>query len=399
MSLRAFTKGFATTAGPSFIRGWEAGLERKETRRREEREDRIRQEGIDREDSLLKDERDYQSGIRDTQYKREDRASVKSDLQMAANESPEAVEKAYGILSTDMQNEFKHIFPQLLSKAKRTVRKREEGTSKTKVEVDLKEAQLATAQREQRITDGIDQITGGVIQDKNGHTAGWNMLYTASGQENPNWTEVERYAKQIDTFNGNSNAFEYLNNAKEEHRVSNVIAGLTRNNDWSPAEIRRYASTIAPGRNRNFLLSVAQGRDRDLDIGDVEAQVGALYSAHLQTKAFLDLSPQDQAAIINESRNELLKGRVKGRNQSAIASVISGVLRGVRPSSGSESKSGSLYRTVIDTLDAQGIVPSRRESQEIRTLIIAHLRGDRTEDSNEPLLTGPVPYLPQKQGS
>ena len=58
MSLRAFTKGFATTAGPSFIRGWEAGLERKETRRREEREDRIRQEGIDREDSLLKDERD-----------------------------------------------------------------------------------------------------------------------------------------------------------------------------------------------------------------------------------------------------------------------------------------------------------------------------------------------------
>ena len=147
------------------------------------------------------------------------------------------------------------------------------------------------------------------------------------------------------------------------------------------------------------MLSVAQGRDRDLDIGDVEAQVGALYSAHLQTKAFLDLSPQDQAAIINESRNELLKGRVKGRNQSAIASVISGVLRGVRPSSGSESKSGSLYRTVIDTLDAQGIVPSRRESQEIRTLIIAHLRGDRTEDSNEPLLTGPVPYLPQKQGS
>ena len=399
MSLRAFTKGFATTAGPSFIRGWEAGLERKETRRREEREDRIRQEGIDREDSLLKDERDYQSGIRDTQYAREDEASAKVDLQAAANEGPEAVEKAYGILSPELQNKFKHIFPQLLSKAKRTVRKREEGTSKTKVEVDLKEAQLATAQREQRITDGIDQITGGVIQDKNGHTAGWNMLYAASNQENPNWTEVERYAKQIDTFNGNSNAFEYLNNAKEEHRVSNVIAGLTRNNDWSPAEIRRYASTIAPGRNRNFLLSVAQGRDRDLDIGDVEAQVGALYSAKLQTTDFLNLTPQDQAAIINESRNELLKGRVKGRNQSAIASVISGVLRGVRPSSGSESKSGSLYRTVIDTLDAQGIVPSRRESQEIRTLIIAHLRGDRTEDSNEPLLTGPVPYLPQKQGS
>tara|TARA_Y100001938_G_C8087028_1_gene432662 strand:- start:408 stop:1607 length:1200 start_codon:yes stop_codon:yes gene_type:complete len=399
MSLRAFTKGFATTAGPSFIRSWEAGSEKKETRRREEREDRIRQEGIDREDRLLKDERDYQSGIRDTQYEREDKASVKVDLQAAANESPEAVEKAYGILSPEMQNEFKHIFPQLLSRAKRAVQKREEGTRKTAAEVDLKEAQLATAQREQRITDGIDQIAGGVIQDKNGSNAAWNMLYTASGQENPNWTEVGRYARQIDTFTGNSYATEYLNNAKEEHRVSNVIAGLTRNNDWSPAEIRRYASTIPPGRNRNFLLSVAQGRDRDLDVADVEAQVGALYSAHLQTTDFLNLTPEAQASIINESRNELLKGKVRGRNQSAIASVISGVLRGVRPSSGSESKSGSLYRTVIDTLDAQGIVPSRRESQEIRTLIISHLRGDRTEDSNEPLLTGPVPYLPQKQGS
>ena len=81
MSLRAFGKGFFGAAAPSFMRGFEQQQGRIETRRQEDRQDKIRKEGYQRDDKLLAESRQRE----DTKDAYD---NAKLDGQGAANESP-----------------------------------------------------------------------------------------------------------------------------------------------------------------------------------------------------------------------------------------------------------------------------------------------------------------------
>ena len=174
MSLRAFAKGFSTTAAPSFIRGFEGQQDRIETRRREERayarEDKIRAEDIERED--------FNRSLED----------AKASLLAGANTGDKAeVQKAYDALSEEVKGELSMVLPGYMQKATRNKRQLDMEQELHSQKMATSEAQLSAAGASQAKSEfdlgvaegkksGRDQFNRGNITDENGLAYAQNMM-------------------------------------------------------------------------------------------------------------------------------------------------------------------------------------------------------------------------------
>jgi len=268
MSLRAFAKGFATTAAPSFLRGFEQQGQRIETRRQEGRQDQIRKEGQDREDT-----------IRQQGFDREDRERLvedgKASMLAAANTGdPKQVDKAFSALSPDVQSRIRMILPRYLSKAKkakitieREGERHEAQTAASKAQTDASKGSLALSQfqlEEARgDADAESQINNGAITDEKGlagATKAYYDLFSNGGASPTNLPLLSRYVSMIDKYNGNSELATSLRQHKieygDEATLNRVLNDLPNH---TPQMIRQIAFGMGGGKNQAQLRRIADG--------------------------------------------------------------------------------------------------------------------------------------------
>ena len=106
MSLRAFAQGFAQTATPGIQMAFQRIGERKETKRKEERQEELLGEQREYQKGVRGEEREYQKGVLLADQEREDLLrsdnNIREELQTAR--TPEAVDKIWGTLTTEQQS-------------------------------------------------------------------------------------------------------------------------------------------------------------------------------------------------------------------------------------------------------------------------------------------------------
>ena len=94
MSLRAFAQGFAQTATPGIQMAFQRIGERKETKRKEARQEELLGEQREYQKGVLGEEREYKKGVRIAGEEREDlirsEGNIRDEFQAAR--TPEAVE-------------------------------------------------------------------------------------------------------------------------------------------------------------------------------------------------------------------------------------------------------------------------------------------------------------------
>ena len=267
MSLRAFGKGFFGAAGPSFVHGMQQQQGRIETKRQEKRQDEETKRKEGREDRLLEKTR-----------AREDAKDVydnaKLDGQGAANESPEAVNAWYDALSPDLQNQFRGIKNQLITRAKRKIRVRGYEEESLKAQTDASKAQtdasksrgeLSQFQLEQARGDADveSQINNGAITDEKGlagATKAYYDVFSNGGASPTNLPLLSRYVSMIDKYNGNSELATSLQQHTieygEEVTLNRVLNDLP---DYTPQMIRQIAFGMGGGKNQAQLRRIANG--------------------------------------------------------------------------------------------------------------------------------------------
>ena len=266
MSLRAFGKGFFGAAAPSFMRGFEQQQGRIETRRQEDRQDKIRKEGYQRDDKLLAESRQRE----DTKDAYD---NAKLDGQGAANESPDAVNAWYDALSPDLQSQFKGIKNQLTTQAKRKTRVRgyeEESlraqTAASKAQTDASKARGAHSQfqleQARGDADAADQINQGTITDDNGYQAGVAryLEQIKNGVTHENAPAVSRIAGMLDAYDGTSartkEVQQGLITTGEKATRDEILRNLQ---NWTPSMIEGVAFGMGDSDVKKDLLRLSEG--------------------------------------------------------------------------------------------------------------------------------------------
>ena len=263
MSLRAFAKGFSTTAAPSFIRGFEGQQDRIETRRREERayarEDKLRAEDIERED--------FNRSLED----------AKASLLAGANTGDKAeVQKAYDALSEEVRGELSMVLPGYMQKATRNKRQLDMEQELHSQKIKTHEAELSAAGARQATSEfelgqkeaqksGRDQFNRGNITDENGLAHAQNMMLSLQqkGINAGNLAQAKNIARMIDAYTGASGSIESVEASKmanDEEIVFNQI--LNDPEKYAPSTIRSIAFGMKNPEIKARLLAVAKAEFR-----------------------------------------------------------------------------------------------------------------------------------------
>ena len=319
MSLKAFTKGFATTAGPSFLRGWEGGSKRKETRRREDRQDRIRQEGFAREDR-----------IRQEGFAREDQISASSnartDLLAAANESPEAVEALWSSFSPELQSDLGLIKKGFVSKARRMVRNRKLQTETAEITLKDKEAKFEEAEGKR---SGTAQMNRGELLDDDGVQAASAAFYklTKGGITDGNWRQAQNLAGMIDKFTGNGDVSNNLLQDKvkgDESALEQRVMGDLKN--YNGEMVRRISKGIQDPEIRMRLLGVADSLDEWSSDSAADRVYDAAFNRYMETGK----TPAEANKLALLDRGGYLKSNARYRTEKKVSSIGKAVARKLR---------------------------------------------------------------------
>ena len=147
MSLRAFAQGFAQTATPGIQMAFQRIGERRDTQRKEERQERLLGEQREYQKGVREEDREYQEGLRIASNEREDLIrsdnNIRNEFQTAR--TPEAVEKIWGTLTPEQQKSLGTTYEFAKGNAVRL-----EGTDNRAAELQQQQLAQGRAEGEQR---------------------------------------------------------------------------------------------------------------------------------------------------------------------------------------------------------------------------------------------------------
>ena len=254
MSLRAFAQGFAQTATPGIQMAFQRIGERKETKRKEARQEELLGEQREYQKGVLGEEREYKKGVRIAGEEREDliRSEGNIRVEFQAARTPEAVEKIWSNLTPEQQGSFGTTYEAAKGNSARF-----QGIDERKAKVEeqqLAQGEAAKRDREAKETAQQELYTGtGLITSVRGIEMAWAAWNDA---KNSGDTEVAgrlagrlgpEFVKETTTY------FKRANDA----RMSQLM--LDNPEKFTRGERIKHALQAEPGTGGNAIAAQAKG--------------------------------------------------------------------------------------------------------------------------------------------
>jgi hypothetical protein len=377
MSLKAFIKGFSTTAGPTFLRGFEQGSQRRESRRQDERQDKRVKEGYEREDKVRTEDlqrEDHKTAI----------ADGKATLLGAANTGDsEAVTKAFGEMSPEMQGALRLTLGRYKYTATRKKKELVEKDELHKADLAAKGGALLASQQRGALSEhrleqekikvsGVNQFNKGVIEDGDGVSAASAAFFELikDGVTSANAPQAARIAKSLDTYLGSSEYSVMVQQGKisgDDLRTEHGIMGdLAR---YSPDMIIGIANKMEAGPSRDRLLELAKGMGQEI----IDIAADGMYQTAYNYNISIGKTPKEASLMASEGADRYRVEQTKRGNRVRLQKITEFVVKKFDAGEGQGNIEAIMKEIKKIIRGRPDLTPGRAELDQVRKSLMFQL--------------------------